>query len=173
MTEHGSFESARGVASAVVLSFVLALSVGCMDSAPPVAPAGPPVYVPTPSPVVPGPPPAFPPLTRPGEIYASAADLRDPVVLVQRWGFASRYVLYEDSTFALQFSSVKTGFLAYLGRYVRTDTVMTFNFNDENAAGAWRAVGTLHGDSISVSYNIVMYLADFVDDVYVRSRVAP
>ena len=159
--------NARSALGRFALVFVL--SVGCMDSVPPVALAGAPVS----SPVVPGPPPAFPPLTRPGEIYASAADLRDPVILVQRWGFATRYLLYEDSTFALQFSSAKTGFFAYLGRYLRTDTVMTFNFNDENAAGAWRAVGTLHGDSISVSYNIVMYLADFVDDVYVRSRVAP
>ncbi|MEJ7758602.1 MAG: hypothetical protein WKF55_03300 [Gemmatimonadaceae bacterium] len=82
---------------------------------------------------------------------------------------ASRYILYEDGALGLQFSSARFGFFEYPGKYSRADSLITFNFNGSNTAGPWEATGTLRGDSLSVRYNFVMGLADFMDGVYVRS----
>lgn len=81
----------------------------------------------------------------------------------------SRYVLSADGTFGLQYLRPDWGFFEYAGRYSRADSVIAFDFNAWNLAGPWHAVGTFHGDSLVVEYNIVMMFADFEDGVYVRS----
>jgi Tol biopolymer transport system component len=83
------------------------------------------------------------------------------------FGFHSRYLFYEPDQFELQYVTEQSGSFAYLGRYARADSVITFRF-DANA-GAWGATGTLRGDSLFVAYNLDMQLSDFVDGVYVRT----
>jgi hypothetical protein len=154
---------------AVAVGALLSLSAGCSDAVqpePPVIEA--PVAAPTPTPA---PPPDFPALARPGEIYNEGA--------VSIYGYpgsdvyhdgrlVSRYVLYQDSSFALQFSSPKFGMFEYLGRYSRADSVITLDFNAN--AGQWQATGTLRGDSLTVKYNTSMMFSDFEDGVYVREQ---
>lgn len=81
----------------------------------------------------------------------------------------SSYVLHEDGAFALQFSSLRYGDFEYLGRYTRTDTLITFSWEGWSIAGEWGATGILRGDSLSVRYNLIMSLTDFIDGVYVRT----
>jgi hypothetical protein len=111
--------------------------------------------------------PEFPALSRPGTIYLAApglyASIRD---------LSSRYVLYEDNTFALQFVGPGESF-DYRGRYTRADSVVTFDWDGWSSAGPWGATGTLRGDQLVVQYNLVMQMTDFIDGTYVRSPGTP
>lgn len=82
----------------------------------------------------------------------------------------SRYIFYEDSTFALQFKSTRFGVFEYGGRFVRTDAKIQLSFNGRGVAWSREASGTLNGDALSVTYNAIMSLSDFVDGVYLRAR---
>jgi TolB protein len=127
---------------AVALAALFALSTGCKDSLQPEPPiVEPPVVAP---PVA---PPPTPPGARPGGTYRSPS---------------SRYILYEDSTFALQYSHIAR---PYTGRYSIADSLITLDFDAK--AGQWQATGTLRGDSLTVKYNTDMMLSDFEDGVYV------
>jgi hypothetical protein len=77
---------------------------------------------------------------------------------------ASRYVLYDDGTFALLFPTLQNGDLR--GRYREASGSITFDF-DWNAQVAG-ATGVLDGNSMTVTYNQVMYMSDFENGVYVR-----
>jgi PKD repeat protein len=77
---------------------------------------------------------------------------------------ASRYVLYEDSTFALQYVVTGFGFFEYTGIYSRVNAQVAFYF-DANS-GQWQATATVQGDSLIVDYNAMMGLDDFEDGVY-------
>lgn len=133
------------------LGTLLSLSMGCRDSSSLEPPNGPPA------------PPPFPQASPTAVIY-SRTDTLDAR------GTASRYVLNADSTFALQFSSVKFGFHQYAGRYAREGSTIALDFRDPTQLGRWEweATGTLRGDSLGVAYNIAMALDDFVDGVFVR-----
>jgi Tol biopolymer transport system component len=100
----------------------------------------------------PGPGAGYPLLLRPGVAYVSTS-----------LPSTSRYVLYEDSTFGVQFGS-SYGFFEYPGKYSRADSVVSFLF-DANA-GRWTATGIVRGDSLIVIYNDEMHLDDFEDGVY-------
>jgi Tol biopolymer transport system component len=104
------------------------------------------------------PPGDFPPLSRPATIYNRLA--------LHSSGHLSRYVLYQDSTFGLQYVGPPSGFFEYPGRYSRTDSVITFNFNFN---GGGKATGTVRCDFLIVEYDIIMLLSDFEDGVYVRA----
>lgn len=80
---------------------------------------------------------------------------------------SERYVLYEDGTFGLQFTSGRYGFFEYPGSYSIRDELITFDFDDDSR---WQATGRIRGDRLSVEYNLIMYLSDFEDGVYIRSR---
>jgi hypothetical protein len=82
---------------------------------------------------------------------------------------SSRYVLYPDGTFSLQYLRADSGFFAYGGTYSRVDAAIELDFEGSNLAGPWDAAGVLSGDSLTVDYNLEMNLADFEDGVYVRS----
>ena len=116
-------------------------------------------------------PPAFPVLDRPGVVYLGGdeiyADLEDFV-----WSkLATRYVLYADNSFELQFSSARFGVSQLPGRVVRTDgSRLAFHFSWGGATpdDAPDAFGTLLGDSLLVEYSLSMQMADFYDGLYVR-----
>jgi hypothetical protein len=140
-------------AFALMLGALLTLSTGCAES---------PSSIETPD--APAPPP-FPQAAATAVIYirTDTLDARGP---------ASRYVLNADSSFALQFTSVRHGFHEYAGRYARVDTAVALDFRDPTVLGRWewQASAILRGDSLGVRYNIAMALDDFVDGVYVKSR---
>jgi hypothetical protein len=77
--------------------------------------------------------------------------------------WASRYVLYPDGTFALQFGGPG---LQYRGRYTESNSVIVFDWDGWSTAGPWGATGTLDGDIMTVRYNLVMMLTDFEDGAY-------
>jgi hypothetical protein len=77
----------------------------------------------------------------------------------------SRYLLFADGAFILEYEGQAFG---YGGRFVRNDSTIVFNFADSSLAGAWVATGAIRGDSIVVSYNLVMMMTDFEDGTYVR-----
>lgn len=132
---------------------LLALALACAES-PLVAP-------PRESPK----PPAFPQVPAGSVLYVRSDSSAEGLVL-------SRYVLHADSTLSLQFSSVRSGVVAYPGKYHRTDSLIALDFRDPTTLGRWEweAVGTLRGDSLHVAYNTVMAFDDFVNGVYVRDH---
>ena len=81
----------------------------------------------------------------------------------------TRYVLFSDSTFQLQFASFRFGVVTSSGRYSRTNT--TINFSWVIGGGPpWDAVGTLRGDTLDVRYSLNMQMSDFIDGAYVLTR---
>jgi hypothetical protein len=80
----------------------------------------------------------------------------------------SRYVLYADGTFSLQYDGIS----AYPGIYSRADSTIAFKFKGESVMGPWLAGGIVSGDSLVVKYNDVMRMSDFEDGAYIRDEVA-
>ena len=115
----------------------------------------------TPSPRTPG-------LSRPAQIYVFARGLSYPV---SEWTSDSRYVLYDDDTFALQFL-LSQGSFQYRGTYTKANTLITFHWQDnQNVPAPWRpSSGTLTDDSLAVQYDVIMNLDGFEDAVYVRTQ---
>jgi len=144
--------SIRFVASGTLL----AISMACSGVTPPTAPSPPAEQLPTPAPT---PPPThipkFPAISQPARVYI---------------GTSSRYVLYDDGTFALQYSTARNPLFEYRGTYSEADGHIDFSWEGWSAAGPWGASGTLTEDSLSVTYNLIMQLTDFEDEVYARQR---
>ena len=127
-----------------------------------VSPGTPAAPLPAPAPTPPA-VTAFPPLSKPGAIYDRVGGSSLPG--------RSRYVIYDDGTFSLQFAGADSGFGELLGHYSREPSLYSseessikFSFNA--SAGEWVATGVARGDSIVVRYNLVMALSDFEDGVY-------
>lgn len=152
----------------LALGLLLVLSAGCSDAVQP----EPPTAQPEPPTVASPEPPLtaqqdFPALSRPGVIFNGAGAIYPPTAY-HEGALTSRYVLYQDGSFGLQLLSPKFGFFEYTGHYVRMESHVALNFNASNLAGPWVATGNLRGDVLTVSYNIVMLLADFSDGAYLR-----
>jgi hypothetical protein len=173
----------EAVRAFVALGTLITFSAACAE---PARPAAPPAASPrdpvTPAPPAPAPPvpaepwpaaPPFPALARPGEVYSGPDTLYHVFHASHSSRLASRYVLYADGTFVLQFSSVGSGLGEYRGRYARADARVTFDWDGWSTAGPWGATGTLRGDTLRVTYNDVMHWSDFIDGVYVRAPDAP
>jgi hypothetical protein len=111
--------------------------------------------------------PAFPIVEKPGRIFEG---VDSPYYAYHGSKLASRYVLYDDKTFALQYSSWRWGVFEYRGWYSEVDSLVTFTWEGWSTAGPWGATGTLIGDSLAVKYNIIMALSDFEDGLYVRKK---
>jgi hypothetical protein len=158
MRQLGARNGSFGVVCALIV-----FASACTDGAPPTTPT-PSASSPTPRAALP--PPAFPPLSRPGEIYRAPDSLYDAYVSYHYSSLASRYVLYSDGEFDLQFPSVRFPFFEYHGRYSVADSVFAFAFDDDSR---WQATGILRGDALTVTYSIIASLSDFVDGVYVRA----
>jgi len=150
----------RALQCAVVAALAIALA-GCAEITQPTESV---TYVPgpPPTPFV----PTFPPLSQPGRIYTAADSLYGYVANSDgRSGLASRFVLYDSGSFALQFSSWSRPPLEYRGSYATVGSALTFTFDEKR----WVATGTLRSDSLVVGYNADASLSDFADGMYVRS----
>ena len=144
------------------LAVLLTLVAACGEPLSPTAPTRP---VQSALPIAPAPTPtppvgSFPPVSGPARIYAFDRQASYPV---QSYTVGSRYVLYDDGTFALQYLTAGE----YRGRYREASTTVTLDFDGFGDAGA---TGTLVGDMLTVQYSILMWLADFQDAIYVREN---
>jgi hypothetical protein len=150
---------------AVGLAILVALSTGCRDAVQPVV--EPPAVQPPAITI------GFPPLSRPGDIYVASEELAEE--LARDLGLEYRYVLYEDGSFALQSFCCRFIVHEIGGEYVRTDSLITFAFNDRENQGTWAASGVIRGDSLAVAYDAEMRGRGFgfIDGVYVRQPEAP
>ena len=83
-----------------------------------------------------------------------------PGVSVQPTTAASRYVVRDDGTFTAQFLS-----WYHHGRYTESDGRVTFAFNTWKVGSA---TGVLAGDTLEVSYNLDMLMAELENARYVR-----
>jgi hypothetical protein len=110
---------------------------------------------------------SFPAVSRPARIYVAVAL---PWYPMHGSPLASRYVLYDDGTFGLQYSSANYPFFEYRGRYAEANGHITFEWEGWSVAGPWGAAGSLTEDSLTVRYNLIMQLSDFEDGVYLRTR---
>jgi hypothetical protein len=152
----------RGLAALICAVVTLA---GCGDgvrSAVPTAPT--PTVVPSPQPVpAPSPSSGYPPITGSNRVFV----YRDsPYPRVAAYTLTSRFVLYDDGRFALQYE-YPIG--EYRGTYTMTDGVIDFDFEGFGVIGDWDARGTLKGDILSVRYTVIMQLTDFEDANYTRT----
>jgi hypothetical protein len=145
-------------ASVVVL---LALSVACGTSGP-ISPTGTNGPVAAPPAPTPRPPTDFPPLSGPSRTFTFDRALLYPV---RDYTSNSRFVLYDNGAFVLQYSGG-----AYRGSYSETNGVIAFDWEGWSTAGPWAATGTLTGDSLTIQYNFIMQMTDFEDAVY-RMRI--
>ena len=146
------------------LGVLLALCTACSDSTPPTRPS--PVNAPVTTPAPPPPPvahnPTFPALARPGRVYMGVSSPTSPT---HGSALYSRYVLYDDGTFALQYSSANFPFFEYRGTYSGSGEAIEFLFE-----GFGTSRGTLVDESLTVKYNDIMQMSDFEDGVYVRQQ---
>ncbi|PYR63909.1 MAG: hypothetical protein DMF87_22185 [Acidobacteria bacterium] len=138
---------------------------GCGDGVRSAAPTAPtPTVVPSLQPVPPSLTGTYPPITGPARVFV----YRDsPYPRVAAYTLTSRFVLYDDGRFALQYEQ-PVG--EYRGTYTASDGVVTFNWEGWSVAGPWGAEATLSGDVLNVRYNLIMQLTDFEDADYVRNQ---
>jgi len=101
------------------------------------------------------PPITFPNTTRPARTYVGATTCPS----------ASRFVLYDDGSFALQYVMTPG---EYRGSYVEKDGATTFRWDAQGIAGPWGADGTITSETLSVHFNSLMQLDDFEDADYAR-----
>lgn len=145
--------------TAVLVFFVATALVACAPDAPTIPLNSDPRLDST------GHPTVFPAIPRTGTAYDRVTPSSIPGT--------SRFVLYDDGTFDLQYLRPDFGFFAYAGKYARADSSITFLFNDAATAGPWVAAGILRGDSLVVKFNLVMILSDFEDGMYRSSGPLP
>src|SRR5688572_6992291 len=98
--------------------------------------------------------PVFPALTKAGQVFA------EPPGLYANYGSQSfsRFVLYDDGTFELQFARGSAP-LTFKGRYVRDASSVKFDWDDWKSTESWYATGTLDGDRLTVKYSAAMSLS--------------
>ena len=154
------------IARSIACIALLAPAMACTDSRPPSAPSSipqtpsvAPTPVPTPLRAVPG----FPPVSRPARVYGGVESTW--ATSYHGSPLASRYLLYLDGTFALQYSSANYPFFEYPGTYREENGRIRFDFSDD---GRWSATGTVDDKSLTVKYNDMMIHSDFEDASYPR-----
>ena len=169
-------KSRKTIASGAIIILANA-SLGCSDlptagptygplpqtPAPPTAPP----TTPPPSPV--GSPPPFPAVSNASAIYVGPEHLYDASISYNGSSLLTRYVLFADSTFQLQFASFRFGVVTSTGQYSRTASTISFSWVI-GGGPPWDAVGTVRGDTLDIRYSINMQMADFIDGAYVLSR---
>lgn len=145
--------------SAVAILLLVGTGCGSSDTTSPYVPSNPVVSAPT-KPYSPN----FPEPSGPARIFVYDHALWDHP---QSYTMLSRFVLYDNHAFALQFGSPSG---AYLGGYTETAGVIIFDWEGWSSAGPWGATGILKGDTLTVQYNLVMQLTDFEDAAYILAR---
>lgn len=149
----------RRAITAGVTSILVNSSLGCSD-----APIQPPPAPPTvPSPPIRVPPP-FPAVPNASAIYVGPENLYDAMMYDFGSSAHTRFVLFSDSTFQMQFSSFRFGVVSYDGQYSRTGTAFGFSLLD------WGAAGTLRGDTLEIRFGLTARNEGFLDGAYVLSR---
>ena len=118
-------------------------------------------------PVVPPPPlvPTQPPPTQPTPLtgpFRTFVFERGLTANVQGYTNSSQFLLYDNGSFALVYSSE----LRYLGRYVEQDSMITMTWDGWSIAGPWGATAVRSGDELAVHFNLVMQMSDFEDAIY-------
>lgn len=125
----------------------------------------------------------FPHVSGPGRIYAFSElappgldgyDDRDGRTLAAT--AASRYVLYDDGTFALQYSDSGVELLGAYTEYggwlalhwYANATVPPEHPYPDKWPGPWEATATLDRETLVVTYPLRMWLDDFINAAYVR-----
>ena len=136
------------------LAIAFALCFGCNDTTP--RSMTQPSSVPGSSTVQPPAPIVVPPLTGAALTYAFSQQLSYPV---RPYTVDSKYVLYENGAFTLQYPGGQ-----YVGAYDRDNDTVFFRFSAN--AGQWVATATLRGDSLQVQYNLDMEMSDFENAAY-------
>jgi hypothetical protein len=147
-----------GVALRVSIAAAVVVLCACGQPTSPLSPSIGPFASNKPSPV------GFPAITEPARIFVVESA---PALPEYGSPMPSRYVLYDDGRFALQYLSLTRPFFQYTGRYTDVNGAITFNWNAANLAGSWGATGALTAGRLTVHYNTVMILDDFEDGVYV------
>ena len=143
---------------------VLLVFLGACGSSGPTSPTptSQPAALPSPTPP---PTPSFPPLSGPSRTFLFDRELS---YRVSDYTKKSRFVLYDNGAFVLQYPSLGEG--GYRGGYKDANGVITFEWEGWNIGGPWGATGTINGDSLTVRYNAIMQGTDFEDAVYVLTR---
>jgi hypothetical protein len=88
----------------------------------------------------------------------------------------SRFVLYENGAFGLQYPSIGAGGYEYRGQYQKANGVIMFlfEFQGRSVGTPWDdATGTLEGNLLTVQYHEQMKHADFENAVYVLTQDLP
>jgi hypothetical protein len=141
-----------------LLALMLVFSVACDSADRLTAPSPPSTGQPPPTGGLP-----VPPLTGPvSSTYHFSGPLSYPV---SGYTPASKYLLYENGAFALQYGSPVE--FQYHGVHTRENGRVTFDFSPN---GRWKAIGTLNGDLMEVRYNDLAEHSDFQNAVYRRSQ---
>ena len=143
-----------------ILVGVMVGSIACGRSAP-TAPSASSQSPAVPSTPTPAPSPSnFPPLSGHSRTFAFNHEL---TYRVTDYTKQSRFVLYDNGAFVLQYVSLGG---EYRGGYTESNGVITFQWEGWSVAGPWGATGTLKDGSLTVQYNLIMQLSDFEDAVY-------
>ena len=106
---------------------------------------------------------SFPPVSGAARVFNF---LSQSSYTVSGYTTRSRYVLYDNGAFGLQYSD--NGGFEYRGRYTEVNSVINFEWEGWSTAGPWGATATLRGDTLTVAYNIIMMMTDFENAVYLR-----
>jgi hypothetical protein len=112
----------------------------------------------------------FPPLTGPSRTFIFDRELS---YLVRDFTKQSRFVVYENGAFELQYPPSQNGPGLYRGAYRDVNDVIMFlfEFQGRRVGSPWDdATGTLNDDLLTVQYNWNMQQADFESSVYVLIR---
>lgn len=154
--------------SRILSLVVMLLAVACSDGtiSPETVEAGPdtlrePVTPPTPP--APPPPVGVPPTSKYSRTYAS---VDSPYYANHGSPLGSRYVLFGDGTFSLQYSSANYPFFEYRGTYREMGGKVVFNW--PIGMHEWTAEADISADRLTVRYNSTMSLSDFLDGTYLR-----
>ena len=139
----------------LIVAFAALIAVGCADASssepiPPVEPT---------KPVTPLPP------AKPAPEILATFDRLSP----SSFPGTSRYVLYKDSSFALEYTTNSgSGPFSYPGRFTLTDSLVRFSFT-RTAGPDWVADAVLRHTVLVVRYNPAMLFSDFEDGDYLLS----
>lgn len=119
-----------------------------------------------------------PPISAEAGTYEQVTQFSSATIDLHDGRLSSRYVLYEDGVFSLQYESARWGFFEYTGRYspAGQPRLIALDFDDSNGHSGeleWQAAGTLvTADCMLVEYNFTMKMADFEDAEYCRQSGA-
>jgi hypothetical protein len=105
--------------------------------------------------------PTFPPLSGPSRTFVFDHALANSV---SDYTIHSRFVLYDNGAFVLQFPTVAGD--GYRGGYTEVNGAITLEWEGWSVTGPWGATGTLNANSLTVQYNPIMQATDFEDAAY-------